>query len=98
MCRRTAGKKIRAKTIARRLVPLISKLIHAYQTGFITGRSPLLNFRHLFNIMYSSRIPKGFLILILDAEKVFDQVEWPYLYAVLEKFQLGKVFISQIKV
>lgn len=36
-------------------------------------------------------------IISLDTEKAFDQVEWEYLVAVLQKFQLGENFISWIK-
>ena len=37
------------------------------------------------------------LVLSFDAEKDFDQVEWPYLLAVLQKFEIGDRFISWIK-
>lgn len=90
--------KILAKSLARRLSPHMAKLIHPDQTGFIPKRHFFHNFRCLFNIMYSPRHPKeDLLILSLDAEKIFDCVEWSYLYAVLGKFGFGSRFIAWIK-
>lgn len=37
------------------------------------------------------------LTLTLDAEKAFDQVSWPFLVGVLEKFGFHKTFIKLIK-
>lgn len=90
--------KILAKTLARRLNTVIRNLVHPDQNGFIPKRNSSSNLRRLFNIMYSSRaLAQDFAILSLDAEKVFDQIEWPYLFAVLKKFNLGDHFISWIK-
>ncbi len=36
-------------------------------------------------------------ILSLDAQKVFDQVEWPYMFGSLQKFCFGETLISWVK-
>ena len=60
-----------------------AKLLNADQTVFFPGGSFFLNFRRLLTIMLSPRISKDLLILSLDTEKAFDQVEWTYLYVVM---------------
>uniref|UniRef100_A0A8C5H2E5 Reverse transcriptase domain-containing protein n=1 Tax=Gouania willdenowi TaxID=441366 RepID=A0A8C5H2E5_GOUWI len=90
--------KILAKILARRLEKFLPNLISEEQTGFIKGRQLFFNVRTLFNIIYSSKsaaIPE--VVISLDAEKAFDCVEWPYLFATLEKFGFGKTFISWIR-
>lgn len=71
-----SDQKILTKTSAKRLSLLIGKLVHSDQTGFIPQRHSFFNLWHLFNVMYSPQHHKeDLLVLSLDAEKAFDQVE-----------------------
>ncbi len=79
-----------AKALATRLNMLLGKLVNPDQTGFVSGRSYFNNLRRLFNILYSAQTNRSDLVILsLDAEKAFDQVEWPYLFTLLHKFHVG---------
>lgn len=63
----------------------MNTIVHNDQTGFISNRSSMSNLRRLFDILYTDRkIHNDLAILTLYAEKVFDQIEWEYLFEVLE--------------
>lgn len=64
----------------------------------ILNRFSFFNVRRVMDVMYNpfDKLYKQ-VILCLDAEKAFDQVEWPYLMRVLEKFDLGPTFISWVR-
>lgn len=90
--------KLFSKVLANRVNPLLNKLVHPDQTGFIPNRHSFHNLRRLFNIIYATDRPQEELaVLALDAEKAFDQVEWPYLFEILKKFKFGQKFISMVK-
>lgn len=81
-----------------RLSPLLGKWVHSDQTGFIPNRNSFFNLRQLYNIVYSTDRPREELaVLSLDAEKAFDQDEWPYLFEILKRFKFGEKFISVVK-
>lgn len=37
-------------------------------------------------------------VISLNAEKVFDKIEWPYVFTVLIKFGFGDAFINWMKI
>lgn len=76
----------------------MTKIINPDQTGFIKNRHSFHNIRWLLNIIYSpssADTPK--VIILMDAEKAFDQVEWSYLFYTLRRFGFGCSFIFWIK-
>lgn len=84
--------------LANRLNKHLSSIIHPDQTGFLLGRFPFSNVRRLLNTIYADHGEvSGAAILSLDAQKAFDQVEWPYVFQSLYRFGFGEAFISWVK-
>ncbi len=78
---------------------LLGKLVKLDQTGFVSGCNSFNNLWRLFNKLYSSQTNRSDLVILsLNAKKAFDQVEWPYLFAMLQKFHTGKKLISWLKI
>ena len=87
-----------SKVIALRLETILPHIISEDQTGFVQGRQSYFNLRRLFNIIYTeSNTPSPEAVILLDAEKAFDRVEWNYLFYTLSRFGFGPSFIQLIK-
>lgn len=90
--------KILAKIIATRLIKIISTLVQPDQSGFMPHRNTALNLRRLHGVLAgANKIHEPAVLVLLDAAMAFDMVEWPYLFAVLEKFGFGPNFVSWIR-
>lgn len=88
---------ILAEALASRLENIVPTIVSPEQTGFVKGRQLFFHVRTLLNIIYyktNTSTPE--VVILVDAEKAFDRVQWDYLFTVLKKFRLGNVFISWI--
>uniref|UniRef100_A0A8C5PWW1 Reverse transcriptase domain-containing protein n=1 Tax=Leptobrachium leishanense TaxID=445787 RepID=A0A8C5PWW1_9ANUR len=90
--------KIFAKVLANRLSPLLHDLVHPDQVGFVPNRQLFDNTRRNADLIWwlSSRATPS-LILSLDAEKAFDRVEWPFLFATLSRLGLPDFYVNMVR-
>ncbi|CDQ62783.1 unnamed protein product [Oncorhynchus mykiss] len=82
--------------IARqRLNTPLSKITKTYQTRFTRDRYSSDYFRRLFDIIDQVNAQKTpALLASLDAEKVFNRMDWSFLFSVLERFNMDPNFIK----
>jgi hypothetical protein len=74
------------------------RLIASNQTAFIKGRYILESVVIAHEVIHSVHSGKQQgLVLKLDYEKAYDQVNWEFLFEVLEKGSFGEKWISWIK-
>ncbi len=72
--------KIISKTLAWRIETVILHIIHSDQTGFIKGRQFSNNVRRLVNLIHhSSHTNTPTAVILLNAKKAFDKVNWQFL-------------------
>lgn len=86
-----------AKLLVTRLNGVITALVQPDQSGFMPGRGTDINIRRLFTHVDLAGEGDMGLVAALDAEKVFDSVEWLFLWEVLKCFGFGPRFISWIQ-
>lgn len=83
--------------MAERLNRTISNYVKEDQTGFIRGRSMRDNIRKLMNKVEKLQNNSAVIIVFLNTEKAFDQIEWTYLKTVMGKFGLRKYLETWLK-
>eukprot|EP00253_Pinus_taeda_P014726 PITA_14726 len=89
--------KIITAMMAKRLKPMLDKLISAEQTGFVEGRQILDGLVVTQEVLHSlkSKHQKGMMIK-LDLSKAYDRLNWNYLSKVLESFGFCRRWIDWI--
>lgn len=85
--------KILTSTLATRLTKILPNYIHKGQTGFVQGRQLRDNIRKLCNMIHyiwKQNLPT--ILMLCDAEKAFDCIQWELRKHVLAKMKFGVKF------
>ena len=90
--------KTMTKALATKLAEVAPTLVHRDQAGFIKGRSIFDQVKLTkLAIDYGRIMGKNGAIVLLDQEKAYDKILHPYLWKVLERFDLPRHYIRTIK-
>ena len=90
--------KILTKTLSNRLQKVLPKLVNEDQVGYIRGRYIGQNIRIIKDIMtYTAKKNLPGYSLLIDFEKAFDSIEWPFLIKCLKLYNFGENFIRWVQ-
>eukprot|EP00253_Pinus_taeda_P023921 PITA_23921 len=84
--------------MAKRLKPLLEKLISPEQTGFVEGRQILDGLVVTQEVIHSMKTKKQKGMMIkLDLSKAYDRINWQYLEEILGSFGFSNRWIKYLK-
>ena len=90
--------KIASKALAVRMKKVIHSLIAYDQTAYVKGRYIGESVRLIDDLLkYAENENIDGILFAADIEKVFDYVDYNFMYASLKKFGFGKDFVQWIK-
>ena len=74
-------------------------IIHKDQTGFLSKRKLSSNIRTIIDILeyYEMHPEKQMMLIFLDAEKAFDNVNWEFMLSLLKRMGIQGTYFQAIK-